>query len=247
MTMPLDASSLADIAAGTQAGGAARGNGTPVDSRAWQREMERAQTQDWFQGAVAYRQHGMAAQADDAHPADAVGTAAPSAGTTVRALSATVQHVAIQAIRLGLGTAELATPPASTQIAPALAWQASLDTPNAVQPAAKDPPVAARAASAASITSPSLQRDQDGDDLPMRLHVEVDESGARLWIGMTAPTNEQIEQAVSEVRRRLAERGIALAGVTCNGKAWQQNLSAHADTAQPAPYSKEGVIHGIDR
>lgn len=239
--MPLDTLTLTDIASGGQTGAATRTTGR-VDAHAWQREMERAQTKDWFQGAVEYKQHRATTPSAATTTATSLHGEPVTAGTSsASAMSAAAQRVAIQSIRLGLGAEGSLMSAVGPGMGVGQAFPIAFDP---VLPTVSGQQGATRQTSTAAA---GREPDSGRDEMPMRLHVEVGESGARLWIGTAASTNEQVEQVVAEIRRRLAERGIALASVTCNGKPLQETLSGRAETTRPAPYSEEGIIYGIDR
>lgn len=250
MTTPLDTLALTDAATATMRGPASRAGS---DAGSWRREMERAQTQDWFRGAVAYAEHGaggaqgvMAERA--AEPTALPHRHAEMAGT----ITASAQRVAMQAMRIGLEAGAFVTAPleagAEAGGSSGTQGQTVVATPEAMRAAATGTPAAHPAGEGGWLARIGTGQAGDASEaLPLRLHLEVDEAGARLWVGTTAASGEQIDQAVAEVRRRLAMRGITLTDVTCNGKPWNQNLTAHTDVARRAHYPTEEENHGIDR
>lgn len=224
---------------------ASRSTEPGLASEGWQREMERAQAQEWFLGALTYRQHDIATHAAGTVRPDAIAAASPSvpaAGSDTVSLAA--RHIVMQALRFGAdpgsrlapGTGALAGYEAMGQ---GMGLQA--DSTKTGSPGVRVAGKVVDSDPAATLPEPAT------DPLPMRLHIEIGEAGGRLWVGTTASSVEQIEQAVAEVRRRLSERGIPLTGVTCNGKPWNQNLAMREYATTQTQYSLEENNHGIDR
>lgn len=248
MTSRLDLLIQPDVPlAGTSNAAASR-----VSKEAWQNEMERAQAQQWFKPALNYRQH--AATATAALPATPDGK--PAAAEVRLDLASVTRGVAMQSVRLGPdfanATGARLDAPASR---PLEATQAALDTAFARPsrlgvPGRSGMPLAAPGDFAALASVRDVAAKSAGVLQPVRIHLETGAEGAHLWIGASMGATKQIRQAVAEVRRRLDERGIALTGITCNGKPWQDDqTAAGAQIAQRQdhPDLMEGAPDGIDR
>jgi len=218
------------------------------DAAAWQREMERAQTQDWFQGATHYSGRLLAEQAVASRLMVAeVPERQPSADGTLTAS----RQLAMQALRLGLAAS---TDFAAMQVQ-RQEWSVSNGVGGYVDQSVKPMPPSARAATVTTVRSPAEDRIAQGvlsqgadfeaeGAVPMRLHLEISEAGGHLWIGTAQADPEQIAQAVAYVRQRLAARGIGLADITCNGKSWNGNLTPSAEQASRVNYPIEGERNG---
>ena len=218
------------------------------DAAAWQREMERAQTQDWFQGATRYSGR-LLAEPEAASRSTVVGVPGcqPSADGTLTAS----RHLAMQALRLDLAaSADSDTRPAQQKEWPvppeARGYVGQWVRP--VGASTQDPAATAvRASTEGRMPLGAMPESVDHGvegAVPMRLHLEIGEEGGRLWIGAAQTDPEQIAQAVAYVRQRLAARGIGLADVVCNGKSWNRNLTARAAQAPQVNYPIEGEHNG---
>lgn len=221
------------------------------DTAAWQREMERAQTQDWFQGAAHYGSGTLAERGGALRP-----TAMKASGCQPQMSSAlaTSRQLVMQALRLDLAaSAESVALQTQGHKGPAPAGgetyfaQSVKETVPAAQAAAVTamrPTVQGRLPPGAIPESPDLGAE---GTVPMRLHLEIGDEGGCLWIGAAQADPEQIAQAVAYVRKRLAARGVALVDVVCNGKSWNGNLTTRAAHAQRVNYPIEGEHNGNGR
>jgi hypothetical protein len=57
----------------------------------------------------------------------------------------------------------------------------------------------------------------DGPRQPVRLHVQWGDTGAALWLGLDAAFADQAPAIARQLQRALADAGMRLASVTCNG------------------------------
>lgn len=221
------------------------------DAAAWRREMERAQTQDWFQGATHYSGRPLAEQAVASHsPVVEVQGRQPSADGTLTAS----RQLAMQALRLDLA----ASRDSAAMQAQRQEWFLPTGLGGYVDQSVKPMPTSVRDAAVTAVRLPVEDRIAQGvlfqgtdfeaeGAVPMRLHLEISEAGGHLWIGAAQADPEQIAQAVAYVRRRLAARGIGLADITCNGKSWNGNLAPRAEQAPRVNYPIEGERNGNGR
>lgn len=221
------------------------------DAAAWQREMERAQTQDWFQGAAHYEGRNLAEQEGALR---STRMEASGCRPQMSSVLATSRQLAMQALRLdlaaGAGSVEVQT---QGQKGPS-----SAGGETHFAQAVKQTVPTAQVAAVAAIRSPAQGRLPPGGipesphaaaegTVPLRLHLEIGDQGGCLWIGAAQADPEQIAQAVAYVRQRLAARGIALVDVVCNGKSWNGNLTTRAELAQRVNYPIEGEHNGNGR
>lgn len=210
---------------------------------AWQREMERAQSRDWFNGALRYDGRPLAAGAQTAGPAGhgavrgalaqvpaaqwlAVRARPEVAGDTARYLSAVAAlPPAPHAGEVSATVSGLTAEHESSARTTTFDW-------GRAGPLGDTPALTPGAASAGSVADPGGSSVLDvaaaAGVAPLRLHLEMHDDGARLWIGAPFATALQIDQAIAEVRRRLLASGTALVGVICNGKPWDASRSDDA-------------------
>lgn len=221
------------------------------DAAAWQREMERAQTQDWFQGAAHYEGRALAEREGALRS-----TTMEASGCQPQMSSAlaTSRQLAMQALRLdlaaGAGSVEVQTQPQKGP-SPAGGETHFAQTVNQAVTTAQVAAVAAMRSAAQGRLPPggipeSPHAAAEGT-VPLRLHLEIGGQGGCLWIGAAQADPEQIAQAVAYVRQRLAARGVALVDVVCNGKSWNGNLTTRAALAQRVNYPIEGEHNGNGR
>jgi len=218
--------------------------------QAWQREMERAQTESWFKQQAAARQSGplpkaMPAYRPGAAPVDrpaACGVTPPHpvfAWAPARAAAHVVVHPAASAS---------ATPPTAAQ-AGANGTMANADAelpvPVVAPAAASVPPNGCPAMDrlAACATepggAPAVLLDIDGVAAPVRVHVQWDEGVVRVWVGVDAAHAEHLPRVASMVTRWLAGQGVRVMNLTCNGEAWPVDTSFF-DSKRP---DADAVIH----
>ena len=208
--------------------------------RGWQLEMEKAQTRQWFHGAI-----GEGADVkDDARPRPPAGgtelsrdggghgtqpQAAParSASVLVGATAAAAPAPApLQALR---NSAEAATRPASTT-SDALAWRAALQ----VRPGAT---------AALQRTAPAIHAEAatgtEAKPADVRLHVEEGTDGLRVWFGLAgdgAAVAARAGALLAELRRECSAGGQRLALVVCNGETlFEEPVDTPAPIVFPHP------------
>ncbi|WP_420997921.1 hypothetical protein ACKI2N_032260 [Cupriavidus sp. 30B13] len=204
---------------------------------AWLREMELAERQDWFQGALSYRAHP--------HATPSGASAAPAQSPLVKASSGAALAARIALDRLSAASAETWRAETWGGVPTVPVWadasddkHAALHNAQTVQAPMGDARIAAMGPAGTTATTTgnharasSGQRsiadvDGMGEATPLRLHLEFHAEGARLWIGTRTGTATEIEQAIAAVRHRLAREGRSLVSVTCNGKPWQADQAA---------------------
>lgn len=211
---------------------------------AWQREMERAQTRDWF------RHDGAPAQSPAAVPETALATLTSCAADAPRAAARPPMPWADIGARLAaqrlvpdamgtaaprmavddavprdsplpsLATAPVVPTPTSTAITPG-------DDGTTVNARRSAAPVRTNAAHLAAHVSAQLGSPRS----PVRVHVQWHGDTAQVWIGLDAAAALSSTDVVKAVTRWLHDQGQQAGRITCNGVA--VDLSASAAGERP--------------
>lgn len=205
--------------------------------RAWQLEMEKAQTQQWFHGAVA----------------PGAATALPARGASADTPQGGLRKDAQER------AAAPRSPAAGVELAPRPFASPSPHSYSAILPALQGPsPATAAGASAwqpgapasrneatASLRAAPLQPHAQPvpDDRPaVRVHVEESPQGLRVWFGIpgeAAAVAARAQAVLAELRRELPGHRLAL--VVCNGTPLLQQEAADAPlpSLPVPPHSQE--------
>jgi hypothetical protein len=210
--------------------------------RGWQLEMEKAQTRQWFHGAI-----GQGADVKgDARPrppaggelagnGGGCGAQPPSTqagspdGSTLPGGDARAAAQALAPVQALPGSASASSRAAATT-SDAMAWRAALQ----VRPAAATAlqrPVAAAPAEAAT---PAETKPVD-----VRLHVEEGPDGLRVWFGLAGDgpaVAARAEALLAQLRRECSAGGQRLALVVCNGETlFEEPVDTPAPIVFPHP------------
>lgn len=226
---------------------AARGSTTP-SRLAWQREMERAQSETWFQhaapghppsGANATHARGAAAP-----PSDALAQR-PAPPQPVLSWSAAPPTPPAPQLAGAIVTESLSTtaPPSRSEVGVGAPLPAMPGEPNVS--AERDEPSLPRMDRSAPVgpRQPVLLRATGGGD-PVRVHVQWDGDAARVWVGVDAAHALQLPEVAGMVVHWLSGQGIRVQEVVCNGKA----LRLPAPASRLSPHSARpdaGVVMHI--
>jgi len=203
--------------------------------RAWQREMEKAQTQRWFHGASPARSAPADTQrvandlTDTSASTDALRTAAGAQSGTGSAAAAIPS-----ALLASLPNANAVRSAAA--LFPATAPQrAPMPTtaPNTVRPVARV--AASELAERVDAAQAPANEATDASTPDVRVHVEETPLGLRVWFGIAGegPAVAARAQALlAELRRDCGAAGQRLALVVCNGETLFDAASPHS----PVPH-----------
>ncbi|TFY97078.1 hypothetical protein [Ramlibacter humi] len=210
--LPMDAAA-APAAPGTPSG---------VD-KAWQLAMEKAQTRQWFHGAVG---HGHAAIAGGpSAPQANRDVAMPRGGQVMANGDMPVPGPATSRADGRVAAAVRTTPATALALAKTSSVHRALVLSAATQPAGSPQPVKQRAvavdgAPASDTASPSAQP-APAPSPDMRVHVEESAGGLRVWVGIAgdaAAVAARAQVLLADLRRQCAETGHRLQKVVCNGE-----------------------------
>ncbi|KQV92869.1 hypothetical protein [Rhizobacter sp. Root1221] len=211
---------------------------------AWQREMERAQTETWFKKQTAPPPGPDARARGDGRPAQA--PANPSIARTVApphpvftwAPAQEAGQVAVDSAghqgRALAGTAEFAAATASRPFAIGGPAAAPVPAPLNVRPSAPN-----LITGPAPTEAPAVLLQLADVAEPVRVHVQWDDGVARVWVGVDAAHADHLPRVAGMVTRWLAGQGIRVASLTCNGEPWPTD-TAFFDSRRP---DADAVIH----
>ena len=218
----------------------------PGADRAWQLAMEKAQTRQWFHGAIG---QGPAAQRDvPAQLPARNGAPSPAARSQAFQPDAAVVPMDVAQQEPG-GCAHAASRPRSGVAVPApnagaaravattsdvLAWRSALQARLGVQPVIQRAVAAYHAeATARADIDPAAA----APAAPVRVHVEDGPEGLRVWFGLAGEGPAMAARArilLAELRRECDSAGQRLALVVCNGETLFE-MPADGDLPQPRP------------
>lgn len=210
---------------------------------AWQREMERAQTEAWFKKpspppGPGPRAHGDGRLAQAPVDPSSTRTVTPPHPVFTWTPAQEAGQVAVESARHQVpalaSASEFAAVAASRPWAAGGSAAAPVPAPLSVRPSAPN-----RVAGPAPTEAPPVLLQLADVAEPVRVHVQWDDGVARVWVGVDAAHAGHLPRVAEMVTRWLAGQGVRVTSLTCNGEPWPTD-TAIFDSRRP---DADAVIH----
>lgn len=222
-----------------------RAGASDLQAASWQREMERAQVQDWFHPALPNPPDTDAEKTsrDDQHasaerssaPRGSVRPAVPIAGSVHFQPHGVASSAALEAT-LRATTASFAVREPVHATPPRTLSEVSVhgSSPAASDSASRAPGagrVEGQLADSAKASRSARTVRHDGA-LPVRIHVEGDAGHATVWIGLDAAARDDLALIGESLGRWLLDAGYGSSTWICNGRPMRAPAAAAGAAAQ---------------
>lgn len=213
-------------------GGSSQDGASPL---AWRREMEKAQADAWFHGALRHPQSSKGHTDPQAGKQPHRHVAMGSRGATGhRASIAVVQAKAFESFNaIDAPTLRHAAQPVAARSLPVAAAAAGAPVRVAAQVEPTAYPIEQTASSIKhtpsrapdTLTALPAHEGRDGatrpssaSRLPVRVHIEGDAEHATVWLGIDAAARAELPAVTEAIGRWLAQAGYGVPTFVCNGR-----------------------------